>query len=1093
MSKINWSNVGSQSKPDVVEAFLTKADVATVVFEQDGKAFAALKDALFKVMGRFDRYPAIQIRAIQMLQDCQILSPTGVTDAELKTHFDVLLKTMDVWVNRTDILLSCFEFLAMVAGRAAVVRRCVEEGGKGHGQGGVVALVGRAMDAHREDRAFQLAGLVLYEAVLENQNLGTEKGNQDKGNQGTGFATIVFHAVVENLLLNPDEPALVLACYSLLCRVVPLVGPYLEAWVERLLGMVLTSVQAQGTGEGIGGIGGMGGGGGAGSGQENPGFVVKCISLLEKLALDQESLFVIASHPRCLLLFTDALFALGGGGGMGGSGGGGSIHLPSVITVLEYVLRILEHQQAAAVVMENIAAAGVRKLDFFVQFHSTFTACTDTIMLRVAGEGGAGGGGEAQVQYWLQLLEFANNILFDMVKTFRSEEEGGGREGGMGRGKGKEVVEVGKGEGKGDGIGKGPMGEGKGEVGKRGKVEVEGGRGVKGEVKRVKWGEDVGREKGGGREREGGGGAEKAGIQSKQNQGILRNWTPQGQGQGQGQGQKRGKQSAEAEAAERARVMEQINREDAAEAAATKAKAAAKAEAGTGTGGRGGYGSGGATKVGGGALTLEEQEEQQFQQALAWSAEEAGMGIGGGMGMGAQDVPTVLSPIYATANAADEGAVEATAVRELTARSSNKDAHTSIRGVTWQNLLTHNVDQVDAFLCRADVASAILGGVKDDISGTIKEAIFGCMRKYYDYPTMQIRCLQLLQDCHILCPGGVTTGELGNHFECLLRALGSWIDDTDVLLNLFEFFALVAGQPEMVERCGGGGGGRDRGRERDCGEHGLLQRHGGEHELLQLVGQALTLHLLNKEVQRAGLHFYEGVLKHTPQDRQRPFAKLIFHAVLENLLHPTLHSDPTICFTAYSILLAVVDKIGDRVGAWVDPILGLALSTIAQKYSPELTATCLKLVEKLALGGESLFVMAAHPRCIKVFTDALSILDVQYIDAAITAMEYLLRVLEDPEAMAVVGENILQMGLQRGFYFKSLRTDLEVSSDKLMTLAAQSDAIESVDDDALVYYLRLLELLYAALVVVVERGDEGEIGEVGQEQNGGMDGMGMGG
>jgi hypothetical protein len=82
-----------------------------------------------------------------MLQDCQILSPTGVTDAELKTHLDVLLKTMDVCINQTDIQLGSFEFLAMVAGRRSVVERCGSLGQGDEGQGQVQHV--RAYTVHR--------------------------------------------------------------------------------------------------------------------------------------------------------------------------------------------------------------------------------------------------------------------------------------------------------------------------------------------------------------------------------------------------------------------------------------------------------------------------------------------------------------------------------------------------------------------------------------------------------------------------------------------------------------------------------------------------------------------------------------------------------------------------------------------------------------------------------------------------------------------------------------------------------------------------------------------------------------------------------
>ena len=243
---------------------------------------------------------------------------------------------------------------------------------------------------------------------------------------------------------------------------------------------------------------------------------------------------------------------------------------------------------------------------------------------------------------------------------------------------------------------------------------------------------------------------------------------------------------------------------------------------------------------------------------------------------------------------------------------------------------------------------------------------------------MYCRAIHLLQDCQVLTPEGITTNELMNGYEILLNSLSQWINNVAIVTDILELFAMVADRDIMKDKC-------------------ILIE---QNQLLSYIGQALEMHQKEKLVQRAGLQLYEAILINASEKSQKVFAKMMIKAVVNNLA--TTNDDPKICYSSYSILCTLAEKMGDKLAPWVDRILGLLLTTISQLFSAELVAKCIQLLEKIALTQESLYVIVAHPRCLLVFTDALGILEAKHMGASITVLEYLLRVLEDESALAVV-------------------------------------------------------------------------------------------
>jgi chemotaxis protein histidine kinase CheA len=285
----------------------------------------------------------------------------------------------------------------------------------------------------------------------------------------------------------------------------------------------------------------------------------------------------------------------------------------------------------------------------------------------------------------------------------------------------------------------------------------------------------------------------------------------------------------------------------------------------------------------------------------------------------------------------------------------------------------------------------------------------------------------------VLSPKGISSEELGHRFDVLLQTLATCVDRTDIVCSLFEFLAMVADRKAVKDRCA---------RTEDT-------------ELIHLVGHALEIHQKDRSVQRAGLQLYEAILNNATEKSQKAFAKKIFRAVGENLQRNS--DEPAICFSSYSILCTLCDKMGDKLGPWVDRILGMVLTTISQLYSAELVAQCLLLVEKLAADEESLFVMAAHQRCLLVFTDALSILTVRHLSAAVTALEYLLRILEDETSMQIVFENLKDKQRSPGSFFLLVSKELASKSERFAQAVQESGSQTAEEAEAMQYWLQLLE------------------------------------
>ena len=279
----------------------------------------------------------------------------------------------------------------------------------------------------------------------------------------------------------------------------------------------------------------------------------------------------------------------------------------------------------------------------------------------------------------------------------------------------------------------------------------------------------------------------------------------------------------------------------------------------------------------------------------------------------------------------------------------------------------------------------------------IKETIFICMKKFERFPNIHLRSIQLLQDIQVLSPRGISSDELNNRFDHLIMPLSLYMDRADIVMNLFELLAMVADRKSMKAKC--------------------VKTEGDS--LLAYINQAVEVHVNERAVQRAGLQLYEAILNNANDKSQKKMARDIFKAVVNNLASTS--DDPAICYSSYSILCTLAEKMGDKLSTWMDRILGMLLTTITQRFSAELVAKCIQLLEKIALSNESLFVIAAHPRCLLVFTDALSVLEPKHLGVCISLLEYLVKMLEDETSLTISSENIIEQGVDEVQYFVDFR------------------------------------------------------------------------
>jgi hypothetical protein len=362
---------------------------------------------------------------------------------------------------------------------------------------------------------------------------------------------------------------------------------------------------------------------------------------------------------------------------------------------------------------------------------------------------------------------------------------------------------------------------------------------------------------------------------------------------------------------------------------------------------------------------------------------------------------------------------------------------------------------VEDFLNKANIADVIFT-MNDAV---LKETIFICMKKFERFPNIHLRSIQLLQDIQVLSSRGISSEELNNRFDHLIQPLSLYMDKVDIVVNLFELLAMVADRKSMKNKCA---------------------KMEGDNCLLGYISQALSIHVNERAVQRAGLQLYEAILNNANDKSQKKMARDIFKAVVNNLASTT-SDDPSICFSSYSILCTLAEKMGDKLSTWMDRILGMLLTTISQLFSAELVAKCIQLLEKIALSVESLYVISAHPRCLLVFTDALGVLEPKHLGVCITILEYLVKLLEDETSLIISSENIIEQGHDEVQYFVDFRTLFRSRTERYLLMLGDYRN-SGIDSAAIDYYQQLVDESINLLNAILGGSDDPPVGKTRSKQ-----------
>ncbi len=230
-----------------------------------------------------------------------------------------------------------------------------------------------------------------------------------------------------------------------------------------------------------------------------------------------------------------------------------------------------------------------------------------------------------------------------------------------------------------------------------------------------------------------------------------------------------------------------------------------------------------------------------------------------------------------------------------------------------------------------------------------------------------------------------------------------------------------------------------------------------ETEMLQYLERAMRRHVSNRAVQRCGLQLFEEILKNaTNATNTSQILSKVFQLVLDNLMLNI--SDPAICHSSFAILSSLAEQRVELLLPWMDHILNLAMTTIANLYSAEVVYKCLVLLHKISVDDATLITIAAHERGLMALCDSIGILTAKHLNAAIYALEILLRSLEDTEVRSI----LLAHPDSKVEFLTLLRTEVSSKFDKYLVLLTEfgGDVAERENDvqDLFLKYHQIVEV-----------------------------------
>jgi hypothetical protein len=162
------------------------------------------------------------VRTFQLLQDCHLLAPPGITDEELGTYYPMILSVMERWITKTDVIKHCCELLSMLGDRTVMKEQgCLATPGE------LLYFVKEAIPLHHHSKPLQRVILLLLETVCENCRNNIHALQE--------ISTLMFQSILDNLLLHTDDMVICTTAVSLLYLLSDYSSVSMLQWREQII------------------------------------------------------------------------------------------------------------------------------------------------------------------------------------------------------------------------------------------------------------------------------------------------------------------------------------------------------------------------------------------------------------------------------------------------------------------------------------------------------------------------------------------------------------------------------------------------------------------------------------------------------------------------------------------------------------------------------------------------------------------------------------------------------------------------------------------------------------------------------------------
>jgi hypothetical protein len=266
----------------------------------------------------------------------------------------------------------------------------------------------------------------------------------------------------------------------------------------------------------------------------------------------------------------------------------------------------------------------------------------------------------------------------------------------------------------------------------------------------------------------------------------------------------------------------------------------------------------------------------------------------------------------------------------------------------------------------------------------------------------------LLEDCHLLSSGGITDEELEENFDTVLGTLRSYMNNEQIVLNIFQLLALISDRSIMknnTQQSINGSGSSDRS---PLMKWVTPATDSGSSLLMKHIETALENHSMNIPVQRAGLQLFEQMVKVTLHTSS---LSIVLRSVMKNI---QLHSsDSSVLFPAFSILDTIAACSRDSLTLYRSDILNGCVLAINTRFSPEIICKCFSVADKLIDGDDQLLLIINNEKGLLMLTDGIDILRYAHIDTVEIILNMMLCCLESDRVVKAIFSRDNRISLSR--------------------------------------------------------------------------------